>query len=140
MNWFLWAVLAAMVWGVAPLIEKTGLRNTPPMAGLFFRSVGVAIGLALLGIFVVKPQEIRSVEPRSALLLMTGGFVASIIGQTFFYNGLKVGEVSRMVPISGSYPFVAFILGVLIMGESVTLLKVAGALLIVLGVLLLKIG
>ena len=137
---WMWAVMAACVWGVAPLVEKTGLKNTAPMVGLFFRSLGVAVGLVFLGLFVVKPQEIRTVEWRSALLLMAGGFIASIVGQTFFYTGLKTGEISRMVPISGSYPFIAFILGVLIMGESVTALKVAGSLLIVLGVWLLKIG
>ena len=140
MSWFLWAFCAALVWGVAPLIEKTGLRHIAPMTGLFFRSLGVAIGLVLLAVFAVKPQEIRSADPRSALLLMTGGFLASIVGQTFFYNGLKIGEVSRMVPISGSYPFIAFLLGVLFMGESFTLLKFGGALLIISGIWLLKIG
>jgi uncharacterized membrane protein len=89
---FLWAVLAAVAWGFAPIVEKAGLARVQPM------------------------------------------------GQTFFYNALKHGDVSRLVPVSGSYPFIAFILGVLIFGESVTPLKVLGALAIVGGVWLLKIG
>lgn len=140
MSAWMWALLAASAWGVAPLIEKAGLRQIAPMTGLFYRSLGVAIGLVLLGCFVVKPQEIRSVDMRSALLVMAGGFLASIVGQTFFYNSLKLGEVSRMVPISGSYPFIAFFLGILFFGESLTLIKLVGATLIVLGVWFLKIG
>ncbi len=140
MSAWMWALLAAAVWGVAPLIEKAGLRQIAPMTGLFYRSLGVAVGLLILGCFVVKPQEIRSVDLRSALLVMAGGFLASIVGQTFFYNSLKLGEVSRVVPISGSYPFIAFILGILFFGESLTTMKFIGAALIVLGVWFLKIG
>jgi transporter family protein len=140
MSAWAWALLAACVWGVAPLLEKFGLKDTPPMAGLVYRCFGVVLGLVFLCLFVVKPQEIRAVGMRSALLLMLAGFTASIIGQTFFYNSLKLGEVSRMVPIAGSYPFIAFILGILIFGEPLTLLKFAGACSIVMGVWLLKIG
>lgn len=141
MSAFLWAACAAMAWGLAPLIEKAGLTGrTPPMAGLFYRSVGVVAGLVLLSLFLVKPQEIRAVEPRSALLLASGGLLASIVGQICFYNALKIGEMSRVVPVSASYPFIAFILGVAVLGESVTVFKGLGALLIIAGVWLLKIG
>jgi bacterial/archaeal transporter family protein len=133
-----WSLLAALCWGVAPLVEKSGLRNAPPMAGLFYRCVGVLIGMALLAIFLVKPQEIRSVEPRSALLLIAGGFLASILGQICFYTGLKGGDVSRLVPISGSYPVIAFCLGILIFGESLTVFKALGVVLVVTGVALLR--
>ncbi len=140
MSAWMWALLAACAWGVTPMIEKIGLRHTPPMTGLFYRSLGVVIGFVILGLFVVKPQEVRSVGLRSALLLMLGGFTASVVGQTFFYQGLKIGEVSRIVPISGSYPLIAFMLGVILMGESLSLLKLGGAVLVILGVWLLKIG
>ena len=140
MTAWMWALLAAAAWGTAPLIEKAGLQRVAPMTGLFFRSLGVAVGLVFLGLFTVKPQEIRSADARSIFLLMSAGIVASIIGQTFFYNGLKTGEVSRLVPISASYQLIAFILGVILLGESLTPVKAAGAALIMLGVWFLKIG
>ena len=140
MNAFIWAVLAALVWGVVPIFEKVGLRQTMPLAGLFYRSVGVMVGMLLLGFFMVKPQEIRSVDIRSALCLMAGGFLASFIAQIFFYNSLKVGEVSRIVPLAGSYPLIAFLLGVLLLGESVTPFKMVGVLLVLSGVWFLKLG
>ncbi|MFH1413430.1 MAG: EamA family transporter [Candidatus Omnitrophota bacterium] len=140
MNAFLWAVIAAMIWGVVPLIEKTGLAKAEPMPGLFYRSLGVLIGLLLLGLFMVKPQEIKSLDPRSIGFLVLGGFLASIVAQFCFYNSLKFGEVSRVVPIAGSFPMITFILGVLFFGESFTFLKASGVVLIVLGIWALKIG
>jgi bacterial/archaeal transporter family protein len=135
------ALAAAACWGLAPLLEKLGLRgSTVPMAGLFYRCVGVILGMIVLVLFMVKPQEIRAVGPKSALYLVAGGFLASFIAQAFFYQGLKMGEMSRIVPISATYPLIAFGLGVLVLGESLSMVKLAGALLIVLGVWCLKIG
>lgn len=140
MNGLHWALMAAAVWGMAPLLEKAGLNGISPMTGLFYRCLGVLIGLILLVLFWVKPADIRSVPARSILCLILAGFLASIVGQMFFYSALKQGEVSRLAPVGGSYPLFAFILGVLILGEAVTPLKVVGSLLIVGGVWLLKIG
>lgn len=132
--------MASALWGIAPIFEKTGLKGATPLAGLFYRCVGVVLGIVILGIFMVKPQEIRAVGLRSALLLIAGGFLASFIAQICFYNALKLGQVSRIVPISASYPFIAALLGVLLLGESVNAFKIGGALLIIAGVWMLKIG
>ena len=118
MNAFSWAVAAAVIWGVVPLLEKSGLARAHPLAGLFYRCVGVLIGIVILSLFMVKPQDIKAVDMKSAVYLVLGGFLASFVAQICFYNALKLGEVSRVVPISGSYPFLTFILGVFLLGES----------------------
>ena len=138
MSAFIWAILAAFIWGIVPLLEKLGLAKVNPLTGLFYRCFGVLLGLLLLGLFVLKPQEVKSVDPRSIVLLVMGGFLASFVAQICFYNGLKIGDVSKVVPISGSYPLIAFFLGILFLGESMNLIKTAGALLIVIGIWLLK--
>lgn len=140
MNSFWLAIMAAVIWGFVPLLEKVGLGKIEPLAGLFYRSIGVVIGLIILGLFLLKPAEIRSVDLKSALLVMTGGFLASFVATFLFYHALKIGEMSRIVPISGSYPLITFLLGVLILGESFTPLKLLGVILAVLGVWFLKIG
>ena len=134
------AITTAVIWGFVPLIEKLGLAKLDPMVGLFYRSIGVVIGLIILGLFMVKPDEIKSVDIKSALLVMTGGFLASFVAQILFYHALKAGEASRIVPISGSYPLITFLLGIFIMGETLTPVKFAGVLLIVLGIWALNVG
>ena len=138
MSGFWWAVCAAVVWGIVPFLEKAGLSGTKPLTGVFYRSLGVALGLIVLFPFFVKPDQVRSVDFRSSVLIMLGGFLASIVGQIFFYHGLKTGEVSRMVLIAGSYPFITFLLGVCFLHESFTLHKGLGGALILAGLWLLK--
>ena len=140
MNQYLWAILAACIWGIVPLLEKVGLAKVSPFVGLFYRSLGVVLGLLMMGIFLVKPQQLKAIDGRSIMLLVLGGFLASFLAQICFYHGLKMGEVSRVVPISGMYPLIAFLLGVLVLGESFNVVKMMGAGLIIAGVWALKIG
>lgn len=138
MNAFWWAILTAVIWGCVPLLEKTGLVRTTPFVGLFYRSLGVIIGILILSLFMVKPQELKAIDLKSASFLILGGFLASFVAQLCFYHSLKIGEISRVVPVSGSYPLIAFLLGVLLLGEAMTLPKILGALLVVAGIAVLK--
>ncbi len=140
MSGFGWALTASFIWGFVPLLEKLGLSHTKPLAGLFYRCVGVVIGMVILSIFMVKPQEIRVGGLKSAMLLIVAGFFASFVAQVCFYNGLKLGEISRIVPISASYPLMTFLLGVWLLGESWSLVKLGGVVLVIAGMWLLKIG
>ncbi|MCK5214018.1 MAG: EamA family transporter [Candidatus Omnitrophica bacterium] len=136
---YFWALLTALTWGCVPLIEKIGLAKLPPMIGLFYRSLGIIIGIAVL--LIVKGEAIRSSfkEIHSGMFfLILGGFMASFIGQIFFYHSLKSGDASKVVPIGATYPLISFLLGILFLGEKFTLAKGGGMALIILGVVLLK--
>ncbi|MFH1877615.1 MAG: DMT family transporter [Candidatus Omnitrophota bacterium] len=138
MNSYLWALVAACIWGVVPVMEKLGLTRTEPFTALFFRCLGVVAGIILLGMFIVKPHHLRHADTRSVLLLVLSGFLASFVAQVAFYHGLKTGEVSRVVPIAGCFPLVTFILGVVVLGESVTPVKLLGMGLVLAGVWMLR--
>ncbi len=138
MNAFWLAVVTACIWGVVPILEKAGLSKTDPMVALFYRCLGVIVGLLLLSLFIVRPEQIRSVNAKSIFLLVLAGFLASFVAQITFYYGLKLGEVSRVVPISSTYHLIAVMLGILIFKEGVTLAKIVGASLIFAGAWLLK--
>ncbi len=138
MNAFEYALCAAFIWGIVPILEKIGLSKIDPLVGLFYRSFGVILGGVILGAFFLKGDQIRNVDLKTVSILLLSGFLASFVAQIFFYNGLKVGEVSRIVPIAGSFPLITFVLGVLIFGESITLSKVVGLICIVAGVWFLK--
>jgi transporter family protein len=140
MNYFYWATFAALVWGFVPLLEKLGLNKTEPLVGLFYRCIGVLIGLIMLLAFMIKPAQIKTVDIKTALLFVSAGFFASFLGQIFVYNALKVGDVSKVIPISGSYPFLTFLIGILVLGESFTWVRMLGVSLVVAGIWVLKIG
>ena len=139
MRSFYFAIMAALAWGVAPIVEKIGLTNIAPMAGVVIRSCGVIIGCFILVIFNnnLLRLAVRS-DMKTIIFLLLGGVIASIIGQIFFYSALKEGEASKLVPIAGTYPLVSFLLGLIFLGESFTMLKLVGMVFVILGVFLLR--
>ena len=79
--------------------------------------------------------------PFSAIvLLVIAGFLGSFVAFIAFYKGLKTGELSLVVPVSGSFYLIAFLLGIFVMGETLTVIKVLGVVLITAGVWLLGTG
>jgi transporter family protein len=135
-----WAILAALVWGIAPILEKIGLSKINPYAGLFLRCFGVILGAVLLLIFkfYALKADLSSVSAKTIFLLVLGGFLASFVAQFFFYRALKLGYASVVVPIAAMYPFITFILALIFLHEKFTLVKFSGLCLILLGVVLLK--
>ena len=136
---FGWILITILIWGSVPILEKVGLSGaTAPAAGVFVRSCGVAVGAFLVGL-VARPWPAMAQTPwRSVLLLAGGGFLASFVGQMTFYQALKAGEVSRVAPLVGAYPLVAALLGWWLLREPLTATRVAGVMLVVGGVLLLR--
>lgn len=136
---FYFAILAALVWGIAPIVEKAGLARIEPMAGVMIRSFGVTIGAIVLVVFNSHLLKLAfRADQKTIILLLMGGIIASILGQIFFYNALKHGEVSKMVPIAATYPLISFLLGLVFFGESFTVIKGLGIGFVILGVFLLR--
>lgn len=135
---FWWALLTAVIWGCVPILEKIGLQHTEPTVGLFARSAGVCVG-ALIFAWLWSPWKALAAMPiGSFCLLALGGFLASFVGQWAFYHALKVGHISQVTPVSGTYPLVAAILAWTIFREPITVPRVIGVLLVVVGALMLK--
>ncbi|MGB2599855.1 MAG: DMT family transporter [Candidatus Omnitrophota bacterium] len=140
MNAFLWALLAALIWGITSVIEKFVLIKVDPLPGLFYRCLGVLLGVIVMGTVILKPSQIKSVDLRSAALLLLAGFLGSFIAFIAFYKALKLGEMSIVVPVAGSFYIIAFILGIFLLGETVNALKLLGIIFVTIGIWLLGAG
>ena len=133
MNGFYFAIITAVVWGIVPIMEKMGLASIMPLSGLLIRSCGVIIGAVVLAVF---NREVVSLALKADIKTVL--FLASILGQIFFYNALKTGEASKIVPIAGTYPLVSFLIGIIFLGESFTFVKAAGVMFVIAGLFLLR--
>ena len=134
-----WAILAACVWGAAPLLEKIALSKMNFVSGVFLRSGGVMIGMMFLAF--IQPAVIKSItvyDIKSIICVLSGGILASIIGQLFFYQALQNGDASQVVPIAAAYPLITCILSIFLLHEGITAAKVMGIVCIMAGVYFLK--
>jgi len=135
---FAFAILTAFMWGLAPLLEKLGLAKINPLAGATLRSIGNATFLATVLFTSGNVKELFQVDVKTGILIVLGGLMGGGIGGWTYYKALKYGEVSRVVPIVGSYPLFAFLLSLLLLGEKLTMGKGLGVILVILGIFLLR--
>ncbi len=135
----LFSLLTALIWGLAPAFEKVGLSGKiDPYVGVVLRTVPI-MTVGVIGLFVMgRVQDVASVSMKSVIYVMIGGLLAGFVGQFAFYSALKAGESSRVVSLAATYPLVALTVSVVFLGESFSWQKLAGIIMVVGGVVLLK--
>ena len=138
-NWFWLAILTALIWGFTAPLEKAGLRKIDPVAGIVARCIGAVIGMMV--ITVLRPSvwsDMKGAGFWPVMALVTAGILGTVVGQFTNLHALKIGDVSKVSPIAGAWPLIAFLLAVVLAGEELTARKIAGALTIVGGVFLIR--
>jgi transporter family protein len=138
MESFLFALLAAFIAGFAPFLEKLGLSSVEPTAAYLIRCSAIILGAIIVITFTPSLVSMEKMETKSIFFLFLSGFLTGFVGQLVFYKALKLGEVSRIIPITSCYPLFTFIFSWIFLGEAITLYKVLGMLLILMGILLLR--
>jgi transporter family protein len=86
----------------------------------------------------MRDRAWEGVDARSWMFVIMSGMCSGLLGQWTYYKALKYADASRVVPIVGGYPLIAFALAVLFLGESITPQKLGGAMLVVAGIVLLR--
>lgn len=137
-NSVFFAVLAMLLWGVAPLFGKLALGTVEPVAALMIRSGLVALVLLIFVVIAGKWPEVVSARPRDIVFIALEGLCAGLVGGLAYYYALKYGEVSKVVPTVAAFPLIAIFLGIFVLGEKVTWGKILGGMLIVLGIALVN--
>ena len=131
-------IITVLLWGTTPIIEKIGLTKVDPLIGVTIRSTIVTIGLFALTILLGKGRDFLGVDGKGFLIFGASGIMAGLLGMWTYYTALKMGATSKVVPIAACYPLVTALLSVLILREGVTLTRVIGTGLIVMGIWLVK--
>ncbi len=119
-------------------MEKVGLTKVDPFIGVTIRSGIVTAGLFILTFLLGKGKALMTVDGRSFLLFSASGLIAGLLGMWTYYSALKMEATSKIVPITAAYPLVTALLSVLILKEGVTLPRVIGTVLIVVGIWFVK--
>lgn len=136
---FIFALIAALFWGVAPIFGKLGLVKAAPTVALTFRSFVLGIILLIWASVTTNIDQVVSLaNSKSGILIAAEGIMASLFGHLAYYYAIKFGDASKMVPITSAFPLVAFILGILLLGEELAITSVIGALLIIAGIILIR--
>jgi transporter family protein len=132
------AGIAMVFWGIAPIFGKLGLGGMPPLAALTIRSVIISAILLITVTLAGQWETITEVTAKAATYIALEGICAALLGQLAYYYALKFGEVGQISPIVAGFPLVALFLGMVFLGERISMAKIIATILIITGITLLK--
>lgn len=124
----------AIIWAFAVILFKKSGETVHPIALNLFKNL-LAMVLFLPTMFILNEALIRQVPYSEYVLLILSGVIGIGIGDTLFFKSLNlIGAGLSAIVVCMYSPFI-ITLSVLWLGERLTLLQVAGALMIISAVL-----
>lgn len=149
MKAMIFAVLAGVCWGVGEVFTKAVLHTgkVGPLAAIALRSTVALPVLWAVWWWGTRAAKLEPANWTSAgagtlgKLALGSGLIAGAGGMACFYLALSFGEVSRVKPVAFALaPAIGAVLGWLALGETMTLRKAAGVVVILVGVVVLAGG
>ena len=132
-TWLMWSLTATAFWGLWAVFSKLAMRQATAVAVLIWFVVGEMVTVAVLAAWF-RPA-VFSVARAAGFAAASG--VAGVLAMLAFLTALRYAAVAVVVPLTALYPVVAIVLGLLVLGEKITMPQAAGAALaIAAGVLL----
>lgn len=135
-KWMVYAFISMFFAGFTSVLAKMGLTGISAELGLTIRTIFVCCFVLFFGAWAVPAQHLASVNNRNLLWLGISGLTTAL-SWIFYYKALKVGDVATVALIDKGSVIIAMLLAWIFLREEITLRMVAGAGLIVAGLLIL---
>lgn len=134
--WKVYALLSALFAALTAIFAKIGVKDVNSDLATAIRTSVILIltwGIVLFGQHV---SEIRDVSKNTWLFLILSG-VATGLSWLFYFKAIQLGDVSRVAPIDKLSVVITIILAFIFLHEQVNLRVIIGALLIMVGSVLM---
>lgn len=131
------AIFGMICWGIAPVFAKIGLNNIDPLPGLIVRTLtACAFAMSFIGVND-NAMKIKSISLGTWTFIAIEALLATLIGDLAYYAAIKKGDISVVTIIMCSSPLVTMLVSVIFLGEQVTMMRVVGAGLVVVGIMMI---
>ena len=135
MEGWMYAILAVVCWGIEAIIVRGAGDGVDPITGT---GIGcVAAGIVFFIYLALNGKLNSNIFNQSGLYYAITGIISFAIGHYFYYTAINKAGVTLSVSLVGAYPLLTVILAWLIFGEPVTIRTGLGALMIVIGGMIL---
>jgi transporter family protein len=135
-KWVFYAIVSMFFAGFTSVIAKLGLAGISGELGLTIRTLFVCGFVVLFALFSVPIDDLSLVNQRNVLWLGLSGVTTSL-SWIFYYKALKAGDVATVALIDKGSVVVSMLLAWLVLRDVITVRMLAGASLIVLGLLVI---
>ena len=136
MNWFSWALLSALFAGLTAILAKVGVAGVNSNLATAIRTTVVLAFTWGIALATSKPAAMFELSRRTWIFLALSG-MATGLSWLCYFRALKLGDVAKVAPVDKLSVAIAIILAVIFLGERVKTQEAIGAVLIVLGVVVM---
>ena len=134
--WLLFAILSAVFAAATAILAKIGIDGVDSNLATAIRTI-VVLALAWGMVFLTNSAGgISSISTRSWIFLILSGLATGASWLCYFY-AIKIGYVSKVVPIDKCSLVLTIIFAVIFLGEALTWKTVVGSILLLSGALVM---
>lgn len=128
-----YAIFAGLFWGTSPVLVKRGLVHTDVSAATLYQQATILVTL-LAAALVEGDLFAGNMPPLAIGVFACTGVVGAYLGRTLFVKTVDQIGASRAQSLNNSSPLITVLLAALFLGEPLTLVVLAGVVLIISGV------
>ncbi|MEI6887046.1 MAG: EamA family transporter [bacterium] len=129
-------ILAAIFAALTAIVAKIGLKNVDPMVATGVRSVVMSIFLCMVLVFFKKDVKNVLSDQNAVIFIIISGILGAI-SMFFYFNGLQLGEASKLTALDRTSVIFVYILAVLFLSEEIRWQSILGSVMIAAGAILM---
>ncbi|MBP5203929.1 MAG: EamA family transporter, partial [Candidatus Methanomethylophilaceae archaeon] len=134
--WLVFAACSAIFAGVTSILAKCGLQKVDSTVATAYRTIVALIFAWAIVMAGGTYVQIGSIDSRTWTFLILSG-LATGASWLCYFKALQIGNVNKVVPVDKSSTVLGILLAVVLLGESLTVPGAAGAILILVGTMLM---
>jgi len=133
-------LVAAVCWAVYTVFGAGILRRHSPLVATTWAIVAGTLFMAPVGLAQLATVDLAVIGPPVILAVAYAGIVAAGFSNVIVFNGLKLLGPTRVSALQSLVPAIAVVLAAIFLGEAIRPVQVAGGMVILAGVALLRRG
>jgi transporter family protein len=134
-GWLAYAILSAVFAGLVGIFGKLGVRDVDSTLATTVRAIIMALGLSLLVAIRGNAGEIKNIDAKGWLFIVLAG-AAGAASWLCYFRALQLGSANQVAPVDKLSIVVTILLAAVFLGENLTWSIGLGALLVLIGSLL----
>ena len=134
--WLFFAILSAVFAAATAILAKIGIDGVNSNLATAIRTIVVLVMAWLVVLLTHSAGGISTISTRSWVFLILSGLATGASWLCYFY-AIKIGDVSKVVPIDKCSLVLTIIFAVIFLGETLTWKTVLGSILLLAGALVM---
>ncbi|MBS1738620.1 MAG: EamA family transporter [Bacteroidetes bacterium] len=134
--WWIYALLAALFAALTAIFAKVGIKGVDTDLATAIRTVVILVIAWAIALVRGGASTIHLLTKQNILFLCLSG-VATGLSWIFYFKALQLGKVSQVAPVDKMSVAIAIVLSAIFLGEALDAKTIIGALLIIIGTLVL---